>query len=156
MLEKMWESWNTNSSLVELWVDPTTLESNLELCPKGYKNVHTLWPSRTASGTLSQRDHRNGKGSHMYKNIYSSSLCGGQKLEIKGMLINWRIAKDIVVYECNGILLCYKKWWTGRLQRGLERLMWTDAEWSEQSQENIIHSNSHSVWGLIFDRLSPS
>ena len=148
MLEKMWESWNANSLLVKLWADPTILESSLELCPKGYKNVHTLWPNNITSRTVSQRDHKNGKDSHMYKNIYSSSLWGGQKLEIKGMSINWGMAEQIVVYECNGILLCYEKWWTGRLQRGLERLIWTDAEWKEQNQENIVHSNNHSVQGI--------
>ena len=45
----------------------------------------------------------------MYKNMYSSSLCGGQKLEIKGMPITWGMAKQAVIYECNGILLGYKK-----------------------------------------------
>ena len=55
------------------------------------------------------RYHKNGKGSHMYQNIYNSSLCGGQKLEIKGMPINCRIVEQAVVYECDGILLCYNK-----------------------------------------------
>ena len=32
-----------------------------------------------------------------------------KELEIEGMLINWGMAKQFVVYECNGILLCYKK-----------------------------------------------
>ena len=45
----------------------------------------------------------------------------------------------------NGILLCYEKWWTRRLQRSLERLIWTGAEWKEQNQENFVHSNDHSV-----------
>ena len=141
--------WNTNSLLVELRAHPTILESNLELCPKGYKNVHTLWFSNTISRAVSPRDHKNGKGSHMYKNIYSISLCGGQKLEMKGMPINWGMAEQVVVYECNGILLCYKKWWTGRLQRGLGRLVQTDAEWKEQKQENTVQRKKHSVQGLF-------
>ena len=99
---------------MELWADLTILEINLELCPKGYKNMHTLWPSNIASETLSQRDHRNGKESHMYKNIYSSPLCGGQKLEIKGMPINWGMAEQVVVHVCKGILLCCKKWLMNR------------------------------------------
>ena len=43
----------------------------------------------------------------MYKNIYSSS-CGDKELEIEGMPINWGMTEQVVVYECNGILLCYK------------------------------------------------
>ena len=74
MLENMWESWNTNSLLVELWANPIILDGNLELCPKGYKNVHTLWPSNTAFRTVSQRDHKSGKGSHLYKNILALSV----------------------------------------------------------------------------------
>ena len=45
----------------------------------------------------------------MYKDIYSSSFCGNKELEIEGMPSNWGIAKQVVVYVCNGILLCYKK-----------------------------------------------
>ena len=28
---------------------------------------------------------------------------------------------------------------------GLEGLIWSDAEWKEQNQENFVHSNYHSV-----------
>ena len=61
----------------------------------------------------SPRDHKNRKVFHMCKIIYSSSLCGGLELEIKGMLINLGMTDQVVVFECNGILLCYKKYWTG-------------------------------------------
>ena len=137
MLERMWESWNTNSLLVELWAYPATLESNLELCSKGYKSVHTLWPSNIASRAVSQRDYKNRKRTYMHKNIYSSSFCGGQELEIKGMPINWRMAEQVVVYEYNGILLWCTKWWAGGLHKNLERLVWTDAEWNEQNQNTV-------------------
>ena len=73
----------------------------------------------------------------MYKNIYGSSLCGGQNLETKGMPINWGMTV-VVIYECNGILLCYKKRGTRRLQRGLEGLLGTAAESKEQNQENTF------------------
>ena len=111
--------------------------------------MHTIWPSNIASRTVSQRDHKNGKGFHMCKYIYSISPCGGQKLEIKGMSINWGMAEQVVVHECNGILLCYKKWWTGRLQGGLEIPIWIDAEWKEQNQETFVHSYNHSVQGIF-------
>ena len=31
------------------------------------------------------------------------------KVEIEGMPINWGMTEQVVVYECNEILLCYKK-----------------------------------------------
>ena len=88
---------------------------------------------------LSQRDHKNRKRTYMYKNVYNSSFCVGQELETEGMPINWGMAEQIVVYEYNGVLLCYKKWWAGRFQENLERLTWTNAEWSEQNhREHFI------------------
>ena len=57
----------------------------------------------------------------MYKKIFIAALfCGGKELEIEGMSINWKMSEQVVVYECNGILLYYKI--SGRLQRGLEGL----------------------------------
>ena len=81
-----------------------------------------LWSSNTITGSVSQGDHEKGKRTHICKNIYSSSFCGDQELEIEGILINQGIAKQVVVYECNGILLCYKKWWADRFQKYLESL----------------------------------
>ena len=40
MLKMIWESWHTNSLLVELWADPTILENNLVLCSKGHRKLH--------------------------------------------------------------------------------------------------------------------
>ena len=59
--------------------------------------------------SVSQRDHKNGKRSHLDKNIYISSLCGGQDLKNEGMPINWGMVEQDVIYECTGILLGYKK-----------------------------------------------
>ena len=59
----------------------------------------------------------------MYKNIYSNSFCGGQELEIKGMLLVWGMVEQVVVYEYNGILLYAKKQLIVRLQKNLERLI---------------------------------
>ena len=50
------------------------------------------------------------------------SFCGNKELEIEGMSINWGVAEQVVVYECHGIILCYKKRLPGRLQKNLERL----------------------------------
>ena len=57
---------------------------------------------------------------HMYKNISSSFFCGVQELETEGMPISWGMADQGLVHECNGILLCSKKWWAGRLQKNLD------------------------------------
>ena len=45
----------------------------------------------------------------MYKNIDSSSFCGGKELEIEGMPINWEMAEQVVAYEDDGILWFHKK-----------------------------------------------
>ena len=45
----------------------------------------------------------------LYKNIYSFTLCGGKKLENGGMSFNWGMAKQVVVYVGDGILLCSKE-----------------------------------------------
>ena len=45
----------------------------------------------------------------MFPNIYSSSLCSGKELEIEGMPSSWGMAKQVVVYDCDGILLYCKK-----------------------------------------------
>ena len=44
--------------LVVLWIDPTMLEGNLELCTTGYKRPFALQPSHTSDGFIHKRDHR--------------------------------------------------------------------------------------------------
>ena len=58
MLEGMWQNMDINALLVELWIDPTSLEDNLEFCPKGFKKRPTLCSSHTAAEFISQRDNK--------------------------------------------------------------------------------------------------
>ena len=44
---------------------------------------------------------------------FAATSCGGKELEIEGIVINWGTAEQVVVYESNGILLCYKIMSTG-------------------------------------------
>ena len=60
------------------------------------------------------------------------------------MPINWGMVEQVLVHECNVILLFYKKWWADEFQKILERFSWTDAEWSKKNQNTIL-SNSHIV-----------
>ena len=96
MLERMWQNWDTNALLVELRIDPTILEGNLELCSKGHKRVSALQPSHTTTGPIPQE----------VINIHSCTFCGGKILENEGMPFNWGMSEQIVVYVGDGILLC--------------------------------------------------
>ena len=53
-----------------------------------------------------ERDHRE---KDLNKNIYSCALCGGKKLENKGMSFDWGITEQIVVSVGDGIVLCSKE-----------------------------------------------
>ena len=101
----MWQNWDINAFLVELWTDPTILDGNLELHTKSAKRLPTLWSSYTIVGFVPQRDHRE---KDLYKNIFRYTICGGKKLENEGMTFNWGMAEQIVVYAGDGILLCSK------------------------------------------------
>ena len=57
MLDGMWQNWDINALLVELWIDPTILEGNLELCSKSYKRLSALWYSHATTGFIPQRGH---------------------------------------------------------------------------------------------------
>ena len=106
MLEGMWQNWDIDALLVELWTDPTILDGNLELCTKSAKILPSFWSNPTIAGFVPKRDH---KEKDLYKNIFSCTLCGGKKLENKGMSFNWGMAEQIVVYAGNGILLYWKE-----------------------------------------------
>ena len=58
------------------------------------------------------------------------------------------MAEQIVVYDGGGILLSYKEWRTDWLLYELEIPPWTDTEWKEHNQENIVHSNQNLVGRL--------
>ena len=106
MLEGMWQNWDIDALLVELWTDPTILDGNLQLCTKSTKKLPAFWSIHTIAGFVPQKDH---KEKDLYKNIFSCTLCSGKNLENEGMPFNWEMAKHIVVSAGDGILLCSKE-----------------------------------------------
>ena len=106
MLEGMWQNWDINALLVELWTDPTILDGNLEVCTKSTKNLPAFWSNHTIAGFVPQRNH---KEKDLRKNIFSCALCSGKKLENEDMPFNWGMAEQIVVYDGDGILMCWKE-----------------------------------------------
>ena len=70
MLERMQQNWDINELLVELWIDLTIWEGNLELCSKGYKRLSGLWSSHTTAGFIPQRDKRG----NMYTKLFIAAL----------------------------------------------------------------------------------
>ena len=91
MLEGMWQNWDANTLLVELWIGPTILEGNLESCTKGFKRMSALWPSHTTFVFVPQKDNNE---KDLYKNIYSLTLSGDKiKIENEGVYINWGMSE---------------------------------------------------------------
>ena len=81
-------------------------------------------------------------------------ICDCKELEFEDMPTNWGIREHSVVYDCYGILLCFKKWWARLFQ---EIITWADAKWSEQNQENIIPNKSNIMLSSsVFDLASVS
>ena len=58
------------------------------------------------------------------------------------------MAEHIVVYGGDGMLLCGKEQWRGRILLGLGRTQGIDAEWKEQNQENYVYRGRYTVVNL--------
>ena len=107
---------------MELWMGPTILEDNLELCPKGIKRLSALWFSYTNTGFIPQNDN---KEKHSYKNIHSLALCGGKKIGKRGYTLQLG----------NGWINCGNCWWWNIIVlKGI--VNWQNSMWTGITSRN--------------------
>ena len=70
--------------------------------------MYTFQPSNITTKSVSQKDPKKKKGPTCTK-IFLASFCGVKELEIEAMSISWGMAEQIVVYDSDGIPLCYRE-----------------------------------------------
>ena len=139
----MWQNWNTNALLVELWIDPTILEDNSELCLKNFKWLPALWSSHTIAGFVRQRDH---KEKDLYKNIFTWAPCYWQK--------NWktRVCPSIEEWVNKLWYILVMEYYCSQRNNELEEfhVNWNDLQELMQSKRSrtrkTLYTETDTLW----------
>ena len=93
--------WEHSSRLVETWTAVATLKKVWQLLRK--LSRITIWPSTST---------RNGKlcpQRNLYRSVHSSIVCDSQKAKKNPLSVNWWIARENVIYPCDGMLFTLKR-----------------------------------------------